>query len=78
MSKETSWEAIEMIQARDIGGLSLDGSRKGGKMWSDNGHGLKKELVTFVDGLDMLYDRRTQGGRQGFVSKNRKDRAAVY
>lgn len=43
MSKETSWEAIEMIQARDIGGLSLDGSRKGGKMWSDNGHGLKKK-----------------------------------
>lgn len=47
-------------------------------MWSGNGYGLKKKLVTFAAEFDVLYDRRKQGGQQGFVSKNRKDGAAFY
>lgn len=38
--------------------MSPDRSRGGGGTWPENGHELRKELVTFAGEFDVLYDRK--------------------
>lgn len=57
--------------------MGVGGSSGGGKTWSGNECVLKEELVTFADGLAVLYERGVKNNAK-VLSENRKNEAPMY